>query len=68
MSIWIKPTIVNTSSIIHVSSGSDGLGWCLGMLGMSFSGQLMTTSYDGVLISIAGPNLTPNSWTHAAIT
>jgi hypothetical protein len=69
MSIWIKPTIITTSSIIHVSSGSSGAGsWCLGMLSMSSSGQLMTTSYDGVLISIDGPNLTPNRWTHAAIT
>jgi hypothetical protein len=68
MSIWIKPTVINTSSIIYVSSDSNGSGWCLGMLSMSSSGQLITTSYDGALVSIVGSNLTLNNWTHAAIT
>jgi hypothetical protein len=68
MSIWIKPTVINTSSIIYVSSNSDGSGWCFGMLGMSSSGQLIAASFDGALVSIVGSNLILNNWTHAAIT
>lgn len=68
MSIWINPTVINRSIIIHVATKNDGLGWCIGMLGLNSSGHLIATSWDNVEISVAGPILTTNSWTHAAIT
>ena len=69
MSLWIKPAIINTSTVIHVSSGSNGFGgWCVGMLGLSSSGQLIAFSHSGGLISAAGPMLQANIWTHASVT
>ena len=68
MSIWINPTVSNRSSIIHVSSEHDGYGWCLKMLGLSAAGQLIAFSYDNTEVSVAGPMLPLNSWTHAAVT
>jgi hypothetical protein len=69
MSIWIKPSIINSSCIIHVSTVSTGSSsWCIGMLGLSSSGQLIATSWGSAAISAVGPTLAPNYWTHAAIT
>ena len=68
MSIWSNPTIIDSSVIVHVASENDGLGWCVEMLGLSSSGQLVATSYDNTEISVAGPIVPMNSWTHAAIT
>ncbi|CAF1167386.1 unnamed protein product [Adineta steineri] len=69
MSIWIKPTVINSSSIIHVSSGNNGSGyWCLGMLDVSSSGQLIASSYGNSSMSINGPTLLQNNWSHIAIT
>jgi hypothetical protein len=72
MSIWIKPNSLNGSSIIHVSasSNSDPNNWCLGMLGLSSSGQLIAVTTVGASNDkyIVGPILSLNSWIHAAIT
>jgi len=69
MSIWIKPSIINSSCIIHVSTMSNGGGsWCIGMLGLGSSGQLIASSWGGATICAVGPTLAPNNWTHAAMT
>ena len=67
-SIWIKPTVVNTSSIIHLSSLPDGTGWCLPILSLTIAGQLITTSWDGIVHRVLGPAVPANTWTHAAAT
>ena len=38
------------------------------MIGLSSSGLLYATSWNGGQISIAGPSVTANSWTHAGVT
>ena len=54
MSIWIKPAIINRSTVIHVSSRDDGLGgWCVGMLGLTSSGQSVRTFYYWEILSMA---------------
>ena len=68
MSIWMKPNVIDNSTIIHVSSRSNGSGWCLEMLGLRSSGQLIARSYSGTLVSVTGPILSANSWTHVAMT
>ena len=69
MSIWINPTAIKNSSIIHVSTERNSLGsWCVGMLGLTSSGQLVAFSPDNAAVSVAGPILKINSWVHAAIT
>ena len=68
MSIWIKPAIIRNSSIIHVSSQNNGSGWCIGMLSLTSTGELVALSFSGVGVSAFGPILLAKSWTHAAIT
>jgi Concanavalin A-like lectin/glucanases superfamily len=68
MSIWIKPAVIRTSSIIHVSSQNDGFGWCIGMLGLDVTGRLIAFSYGGGAVSAFGPVLPAHSWTHAVVT
>ena len=68
LAIWIRPSVLKNSTIIHVSAGSTGQGWCLPMLTLSSSGYLRTMSWSGVAVTIAGPIISLNQWTHAAIT
>ena len=67
-SIWIKPTVTNISSILHLSSSSNGGGWCLPMLGLTIAGRLISASWDGSIHRVLGPVVAANSWTHAAVT
>ncbi|CAF1487691.1 unnamed protein product [Adineta ricciae] len=69
ISTWINPNRIQTSPILHVSSANNGNGsWCLGMLSLSLSGRLTTTSSTGSdAISINGPVSMPDMWTHVTI-
>ena len=67
-SIWIKPIITNHGTIIHVSGTSDGLAWCIPMLGFTNSSQIRVQSWKGNSVSLSGPVITANVWTHIAVT
>ena len=67
-SIWIKPTVVRASTIIHISSLPDGTGWCLPILGLSNASRLITTSWNGIVVKVTGPIIPANSWTHVVST
>ena len=66
--IWIKPAVQHRGSIIHLSSFSNGTGWCAPMIGMTNTSRLTTTSWDGAVIKITGRVVPANSWTHAVVT
>ena len=68
LAIWIRPSVLKNSMIIHVSTGSAGFGWCVPMLTLTSSGYLRTMSWSGVAVTIDGPPTSVNQWTHAAIT
>ena len=67
-SVWIKPAVIRTSTIIHMSLYPDGTGWCLAMLGMTNIGELVTTASNTTIIQVTGPVVPTNSWTHVATT
>ena len=68
-SLWIKPTNISGGSIIHVSQSLTGDGaWCFPVLGFSNSGQLIAQSWNSGPITLVGPVVTINVWTHIAIT
>ncbi|CAM4926973.1 unnamed protein product [Rotaria socialis] len=67
-SIWIKPNTVAGGTIFHVSSGTTGLGWCIPMLGFTSSGNVGVQSWNSNSVSITGPAVTTNVWTHLAVT
>ena len=67
-SLWIKPIITTGGTIIHVSRNSNGLGWCVGMLGFNNSGGILAHGWLGGLVVVPGPLIAANVWTHVAIT
>ena len=67
-SIWIKPAIQQRSTIIHMSSVSDGTGWCLPMIGLTNESQLIATSWNSDVVRVEGPIVPMNSWTHVVST
>lgn len=68
IAIWIKPTVVVNSTIVHVSSLGYGLGWCIPMLGFSSTGRISGQSWNGSIVSLTGPFVTANAWTHLVLT
>ena len=66
--IWIRPYVHQQATIIHLSSQPDGSGWCLAVLGLTKTGQLIAISYDGSLVKVMGPVVPIHSWTHAVVT
>ena len=68
-SIWIKPIIITGGTIIHVSQNKTGSGtWCIGMLGFSSLGAIYAHGWMSPSVSVAGPTIAVNVWTHVAIT
>jgi len=69
-SLWLRPIITTNGTIIHVSSQTDGRGWCLSFLGFNTAGQIVTMSWNGTggAPTVVGPTLTAGQWTHIGIT
>lgn len=68
ISIWIRPTIVNRGTIMHVSGVRTGLGWCIPMLGFTSAGAINAHGWNGSPVVISGPSVVANVWTHLAVT
>ena len=68
LAIWIKPTSTAGGTIIHVSQFASGVGWCIPMLGFTSSGNVGVQSWNGGPVSITGPIVTTNVWTHLVVT
>ena len=69
LAIWIKPVTTAGGTIIHVSQLATGLGWCIPMLGFTSSGYVGVHGwYSGGSVSITGPLVVPNVWTHLVVT
>ena len=66
--LWIKPTVVNQGTIIHLSQNSTGLGWCFPLVGFTSSSAIHAQYWNGSSINRPGPTITANVWTHVATT
>ena len=67
-SLWIKPTNISGGTIIHVSQLVTGDGWCFPLLGFSNSSNLIVQSWNSSSVTLVGPVVTINIWTHIAVT
>jgi hypothetical protein len=68
ISIWIRPSERRNSTIVHVSSENNGMGWCIPMLTLTDQGQLIALSWSAGREDLSGPIVPLNGWTHVAIT
>ena len=68
VSIWIKPALIQKSTIIHMSHASDGTGWALPMIALRDAGQLIALSWNHSAVEVTGPIVSTNSWTHVVST
>ena len=69
LAVWIRPSLLRNSTIIHVTSTSTGGGWCIPMLTLTSSGQLRAMSWSGGNPrAISGPIVSVNQWSHAVVT
>ena len=64
--MWLRPTttVTNGGTILHISSQTNGVGWCLPFIGLSSTGQIVLNAYNGTVITVTGPVLTLNQWVH----
>ena len=74
MALWIKPTSVSGGSIVYVSKCNTNCGsnWCMPFIGLTSSGRIVIQSWSstsgGTLVSLTGPALFTNIWTHIVYT
>ncbi len=66
---WVKPAAGETDgNIIHMSSASTGLGWCLPPLTL-VSGKARGNSWIGSAVAVTGTStISPGSWYHLVTT
>jgi hypothetical protein len=67
-SIWIKPSVTNSGTIIHVSALATGIGWCVPMLGFTSGGAIGVQGWNGRSVNLTGPIVTANVWTYLTVT
>ena len=69
--MWLRPLgpVTNGGTVLHVSSATDGSGWCLQLIGLNSLGQIIAAGYDGsTMPQVTGPVLTTGFWVHTAYT
>jgi hypothetical protein len=67
-STWIRSSDRRNSTIVHVSDGNDGQGWCFPMLSLTDQGRLIAVSWSRIRRDLYGPIVPLNVWTHVTIT
>lgn len=73
-SLWLKPTAsTGVGTIVHVASGTNGYtngvtAWCVPFMGFDSSNRLIVQVCNGIAVSVVGPTLTLNVWTHVVQT
>lgn len=74
MALWIKLTSVTGGTIIYVSKCDTNCvsNWCMSFIGFTLAGQIVIQSFSstssGTLITLLGPTIFTNAWTHIVYT
>jgi len=64
IAMWVNPSFPS-GTLFHLSSSATGSGsWCLPMIGFSSNGSIVVQTWSGNTVSIMGPILPINTWTH----
>ncbi|CAF1297557.1 unnamed protein product, partial [Didymodactylos carnosus] len=66
--LWLRPSDITGGTIIHASPFSSGTGFCYPYMGLSNTGSIVVQLYNGNVVSVTGPILQLNQWTHIAQT
>ncbi|CAM4771030.1 unnamed protein product [Rotaria magnacalcarata] len=63
ISFWVYPQSLS-GTLVHVSSSLNGTGWCMPFIGLTGNGSLVAQIYNGVTLSLLGPNVSLSTWYH----
>ena len=68
LAVWINPN-APVGTILHLSSDRSGVSnGCMAMLGFSSNGSIVAQSPSRMVMSVVGPQIPINNWTHIAQT
>ena len=69
MTMWIRPTVTTSGTLVHLSTASNGGGICYDLLVFSPTGSLVLQHITSTLVmfGIATNTITANVWTHLAL-
>ncbi|CAF3694172.1 unnamed protein product [Rotaria sp. Silwood1] len=67
ISLWIYPQSIS-GTLVHVSSASNGTGWCVPFLGLTANATVVAQMYNGTILSLLGSNISMNAWYHVVQT
>jgi hypothetical protein len=66
---WIYPYSAKNGTIVHMWKPSAPTNFCMPIIGFSASGSIVAQTWNSThILPIAGPVITPNTWTHIAHT
>ena len=70
LSLWFKTSSLSGGgTIVHISSASTGVGWCLRFMGLTTNGNIDVQIYNGVTnVVYTGPVMPVGIWNHVAYT
>ncbi|UJR24238.1 hypothetical protein I4U23_027205 [Adineta vaga] len=68
ISLWVKPTSINGGILVHLSTQTNGNGWCTTLMGFRLTGELIVINWFSSGKEIVGPILQTNIWTHITTT
>ena len=66
--IWMRPKVQQQATVVYASASLDSTVWALPVFQIMATSQLISYSWNGGAISVTGPVVPTNSWTHAAVT
>ncbi|CAF1225486.1 unnamed protein product [Adineta steineri] len=66
ISLWVNKALSSSGggTLVHVSGSSNGTLWCIPMLGLSSSDEIIGQSWNLSMVAIQGPILQLGVWTH----
>ncbi|CAF4223848.1 unnamed protein product, partial [Adineta steineri] len=68
ISLWVNPATTSGSTLVHVSTTTNGQGWCVDLMGFSSTNQIIVTGWSGSGQQVVGPVLPANIWTNVIST
>ncbi|CAF3828348.1 unnamed protein product, partial [Adineta steineri] len=68
IALWVKRTSTGGGTLVHLSTQTNGQGWCVTLLGFRSTGEIVTTNSGSTGNEVVGPILPINVWTHVTST
>jgi hypothetical protein len=65
--MWLRPKVSVTSggTVLHVSTYTNGTGWCVPFIGLNSQGQIVVNGLnESSVIQITGPAIVVDQWIH----